>query len=267
MKLLKITEHEYSGFEEAFEQVEELSLKQISPRIIDGEAGVTVNGSTISEYDSAFLEIPKKNAVFGRVLLEAIEEKDINVNYPSTAFFVMAKKNYLYYVLHQRNISAPKTVAVASEKATRNVEKELKGPLIARKLEELEENERKKLDEVNDIQDFAEGSEYEEDVLLFHEYTNADKYRCLVIGDNIISLQDTSEDWRFYEDSLQYSNLSSDQKELVIDAVKAVGTPYAEVVLRGNEVFDINPNPDLEMYSDLSGKNIYGSVAEALKDE
>jgi len=266
MKLLKVTEN-YDGFSEVFEDVEELKLEQISPQIIDGKSGVTADRASISEYDSAFMEIPPKNAVFGRVLLEAVEQKEVRTNYPSTAFFVMSKKNYLYYVLHQRDIPAPKTVVVGTEKAARNIEKELKGPLVARRLEEQEETERKKLDEVSGIQEFAAGSEYEEDLLIFHEYSNDDKYKCLVLGDSMISLQDTSEGWKFDDSSLQYSNLSTDQKEIVMSAMKAVGTPYGEVILRGNKVFDINPNPDLEMYSELSGKNIYRNVAEVLKDE
>ncbi len=267
MRLLKITDQEHGQLDREFDEVESAGIDDISPQIINGEKSVVVNGSSISDYNSAFLEIPSKNAIFGRVLLEAIEEENVTVNYPSIAFFVMAKKNYLYYVLHQKDIPAPRTVAVASEKAARNVEKELKGPLVARRIEDMEEVERKKLETVDGIHDFAEGSEYEEDILLFHEYSNGDKYKCLVIGDSILSLQDTSDNWRFDNSSLQYSNLSSDRKETVKKAARAVGTRYAEVILRGDEITDINPNPDLQMYSDLSGKNIYGSVAEVLKNE
>lgn len=250
-----------------FDEVEEASLEDLAPEVVGGRADVKVGGEPAAGFDAAYLEIPSRNAVFGRVLLEMLEEKGVRVNHPSTAFFVMAKKNYLYHVLHQRGVPAPKTVSVATEKAARNVEKHLKGPLVARRLEELEETERKKLDKVEEIQEFAEGSEYEEDLLLFHEYSNGGKYRCLVAGDSLVSLEDGSDGWRFDSDSLKYSNLSDEQEEVVRKSVNAIGTPVAEVVLRGNKVFDVNHDPDLGLYAETSGKNLYRSVAEVLRGE
>ncbi len=234
---------------------------------MEGEVDVKIEDKVAGDYDAVFAEIPSKNAVFGRVLLEMFQEKNVSTNFSSTAFFIMAKKNYLYYILHQKDIPAPKTVSVATEKAARNIEKELKGPLIARRLENLEESEKKKLETVEQIQGFAEGSEYEEDIILFHEYSDGDKYRCLVAGDQIISAQDSSEDWKFQEDNLKYSNLSDSQEEIVKRTAEAIGTPTAEVFLRGEKVFDVNPNPDLELFSNVAGTNVYESVAEALKQE
>lgn len=234
---------------------------------MNGEADVKIGEKTAEDYGAVFAEIPPKNAVFGRVLLEMLQEKGVSLNFSSTAFFIMGKKNYLYYILHQKDIPAPKTVSVATEKAARNIEKELKGPLIARRLENLEETEKKKLETVEQIQGFAEGSEYDEDIVLFHEYDDGDKYRCLVAGDQIISARDSSEGWKFQEDNMKYSNLSDSQEEIVKKTAEAIGTPTAEVFLRGEKVFDVNPNPDLELFSDIAGTKVYESVAEALKNE
>lgn len=267
MELLKITDLEHPELDGMFEDVTQVRMEQVSPQITGGLQNVSANGEPISNYDSAFMEIPPENAVFGRVLLELTEELEVNTNYPSTAFFVMSKKNYLYHVLHQKNISAPRTVAVATEKAGRNIDKQVDSPLIARRIEEMKETERKKLDTEEQIQGFTEGSNYEEDILLFHQHNPGDKYRCLVVGDQVISLQDDSDSWKFSKDSLKYSNISSEQRELVRKAVKKIGTRYAEVVLRGNQIFDINPNPDLQLYKDISGKNPYEPLSRLLKGE
>lgn len=200
-------------------------------------------------------------------MLEMIEEQNVRANQYSTAFFIMAKKNYLYYILQQKDIPAPKTASIATEKAARNIEKELETPVIARKLEELEETERKKLETEDEIYGFAEGSEYEEDVLLFQEYSEEDKYRCLVIGDQVISLKDSSDDWKINEDSLKYSNLSDTQKKIVKEAARKIGISFAEIHLRGEKVYDINPNPDIELFEQNAGKNIYEAVAEVLKED
>lgn len=264
-KLLKITDREYEELDDLFDEVEEVDLDQVAPEVVNGKKDVRIAGNSVEEYDAAYVEVPPKNAVFGRVALEMIREKGVKTNQSSTGFFIASKKNYLYYVLHEKDIPAPKTVAVATDKASRNIEKELRGPLIARRLENLEESETKKLDTVQEISEFAEGSEYDQDILLFHEYNSGDKYRCLIAGNQIISLRDRSEGWRFDRDSLSYSNISDKQKEVVDKTRKALGTPILEVKLRGKEVYDLEPNPDLELFKDVSGKNAFEDAAEVLK--
>lgn len=266
-KLLKITERDYEKFEEIYDEVEEAAIDEVAPEVIEGKKDVKISGESIEQYDAAYIEVDPKNAVFGRVALEMIIEKGVKTNHTSTGFFIAAKKNYLYYVLHEKNIPAPKTVVVATEKASRNIEKELRGPLIARKLESLEKSESKKLDTVKDITEFAQGSEYDDEILLFHEYNSGDKYRCLVAGDQIISLKDRSENWSFDEESLSYSTISDKQRKVTKKTSEALGTPVIEVKLRGEEVYDINPNPDLRLFTEVSGKNAFEAAAGALKSD
>lgn len=225
------------------------------------------NGSAASEFDAIFAEIPEKNAVFGRVLLEMVEEKGINVNYPSTAFFIMSKKNYLYHVLHEKKIKAPKTVSVASKKAGRNLSKHLDFPAVARRLKEMEETEKTLVEDEEAARKFLEGVNYPEEVILFQELSEGEKYRCLYTGGDVISLEDRSEGPWLSEDSLQYSSLPTGLEEIVENAAQGIGTPVAEVLLRGGEVIDVKPNPDLQMYTEISGKNAHEAVAEVLKGE
>lgn len=267
MKFLKIRDEEESELDEHFEEVTRADIEKMAPEVMDGESDVKFQGTSVEEYDAAYAEIPKKNAVFGRVLLEMMEERNVSLNYPSTAFFIMAKKNYLYSVLHEKNIPAPKTVAVADQKAVRNIEKHLKGPLVARKLEDLKETERTKIDEVEQISEFAEGLEYGGSVLLFHELRKGDKYKCLAAGENTITLKDSSENWKVQEEKLKYANPSSELKELVQKTRKRIGTKVAEVIIRDGEVIDVEPNPDLELYREKSGKNAAKMVAEAIKGD
>lgn len=268
MKLLKITDdREFEEFDELFEETRHIDIEQVSPSVIDETIDVKIDGESIKEYDGAFLRIPRKNAVFGRVLLEIMEENGLKMNYSSTAFFTMAKKNYLYYVLHDKDIRAPKTVAVASEKAVRNIDKELEFPVIGREFENMTETETSRLEDMEAVKEFAEGVEYGEDVLLFQESVEGDKYRCFIAGDTVISLADKSEGWQIGKDNLNYSTLSQDIQELVKKTRKALGTPVAEVLIKDDQVIDVNPNPDLETYTDISGKNAFEAVAKELKEE
>lgn len=267
IKLLVISDRTGEEFEEFFEEVDTIEVAEVSPEVIDGEKRVKAGDEFVEKYDAVFAEIPSKNAAFGRVLLETIEEKGITVNNPSTAYFTAAKKNYLYYVLKERGIPSPDTIAVAEEKAARNIDRHLDLPMIGRRLENLEVTEEQKLDSVDEIEGFYEGTEYGEDVLVFQEYSDAETYRCLVIGDDIISLKEDSDGWKFTGDKLKYSNISDDQKQQVKDACSSLGTSVAEVLMRGNKIYDINPDPDLSLYSENAGKNIFAEIAEELKEE
>ncbi|MFB6191208.1 MAG: RimK family alpha-L-glutamate ligase [Candidatus Nanohaloarchaea archaeon] len=266
MKLLIAAESHVPEFEEFFEEVEHIDIDNLSPEIIEGKSDVRADEDTVRKFDAAFLRLPPRNAIFGRVLIETMQELGVHTNYPSTAFFVMSKKNYLYYVLNERGLPAPRTVAVATEKAARNIEQELELPAVGRRFEDLEETESRKMYGIEEVKDFVQGSEYEEDVLLFHELKDGEKYRCLVVGDRVISVEDSSDGWRFSKDSLKYSNVSDEKKETVRETARAIGAPVAEVLMRGEQVFDLNPNPDLEMYTEVSGKNAYSMVADHLKE-
>lgn len=267
MKLLKISDRDLEGLDDYFEETERVEVSEVAPEVINKKLDVKSNDTSITEYDAVYADIPVKNAVFARVMLEMLEDLRTPANYSSTGFFVMAKKNYLYYTLHEQDIPAPKTAVFATEKASRSLEKELKGPIIGRKLEDLEEVENKKLETVDEIHGFAEGTEYEEDLLIFHELEKGDKFRCLVIGDDVISVKDDSDGWRFSKDNLKYSNISDEKEEIVKTAIRKIGTPMAEVLLHGNKIYDIRPNPDLEMFTEVSGKNAFEKIAEKLKEE
>jgi glutathione synthase/RimK-type ligase-like ATP-grasp enzyme len=266
MKLLKITDREIPELDRHFEDVEKVSIEEVAPEVIDNEPYIRVKDIPIKQYDAVYANIPEKNAVFGRVLLEVIEEKGIPVNYSSTSFFAMSKKNYLYSVLHDKNVLSPKTAVIGDEKSARNLENHLKGPLVARKFEGFEESERKKIDTVEDIGGFTEGIEYGENFILFQEFSNGDKYRCLVAGENLVSLEDSSDSWAVGKESLRYSNIPNDIEDLVIKAKRSLGTRTAEVLVRDEEIIDVNPNPDLDIYADISGKDVYKMVAEAMKN-
>ena len=267
MKLLKITDQELPELDEYFEEVRSEELEQIAPEVRDKKSDVKIEGVSIEEFDSVYADIPPENAIFGRVLLEIIEEKGVNLNYSSTSFFIMSKKNYLYHVLHEKSVPAPQTAVIADQKAARNLENHIKGPLVARKFKGLVEAERTKIEKVEGIHEFADGVDYGENILLFNELRQGDKYRCLVAGDTVISLEDTSEGWEIQKEDLTYSNIPNDLEEVVLHAAEAIGTKTAEIVLRDGKVVDANPNPDLEMYTKTSGKDAYKAVAEALKED
>lgn len=267
MKLLKVTETEYSQFEEMFEEVDKVPVERLAPEVVDGRSSVRLNGATAAKYDVAFLEIPEQKPVFGRVVAEMLGEHGLGLNYSGMAFFIMAKKNYLSYVLHQKNVAAPETVSLASEKASRNVQEHLDFPVVARKYDEMKLVESNLIEEQDQLAELAEGIEYGEDMVLLQEYMEGDKYRIFYCDGVVASLEDRTEGWRISSDSLQYSNVSSEIRDEVKKAMDRIGARYGEVLVRSGEIVDINPNPDLEKFTSVSGKNAFEKTAEILRSE
>lgn len=267
MELLLISEDEQEEFQEFFDEVNHVEIDEVSPEIIDGNTDVKLGNRSITEYDYGFMQIPAENCVFGRVLLEMIEEKGLNLNYPSTGFYIVSKKNYLYNVLHEKNVDAPKTVVIASEKAARNLEKELELPVIGKRFDNFKQAEVKKLEEYDEIEGFVEGMEYGETLLVFQEYHEGEKYRCMVAGDTVISLKDKTEGWKVQKENLHYSSMSQDLEDKVLSATRKIGIPVCEVLIQDEQIVDVKPNPDLELYTDISGKNAYQAVADVLKED
>lgn len=266
MKVLEITEEEKQEFNEVFDEKKHVSLEELAPEVVDSRSDVKINGESVSDFDAVYAQIPQKNAVFGRVLLEMIEEKGVESNLSSTGFFIMAKKNYLHHVLQEKNIESPDTAVIASEKPVRNLENFLDLPLIAKKLKNLVEVELTKIESEEGLKEFAEGIEYGEDLIIFSEHTPGDKYRCLVTGDDVISLKDNTEGWKIKTDNLQYSNISTELEQRVLSTRKAIGANVAEVLVQGENVVDVNPNPDLALYTDVSGKNAFEKAGNVLGD-
>jgi len=268
MKLLTITDEDHlEKLEDYFETHDQTTMDKIAPEVVNSKADVKIEGRPIDEYDCIYAEIPKKNAVFGRVMLEMVEEKGIRTNYSSTSFFIMAKKNYLYYILHEQQIPTPKTVTLADEKAGRNIERELDYPLVGRRIENLEPHESQKLENEEELKTFLDGIEYDDEVIILQEHEETEKYRCLVAGEQIISVKEDDDNWKFSEKNLKYSTISDNQKKIVTNVVKKIGTNVAEVLLKGQKVYDVNPNPNLEMYMNISGKDSFNAVAEAIKED
>lgn len=267
MELLIVGENEQEEFENLFDEVNHIEIDEVSPEIIDGHTDVKLGDHSIGEYDYGFMQIPAENCVFGRVLLEMIEEKGLELNYPSTGFYIVSKKNYLYNVLHEKNVDSPKTVVISSEKAARNLEKELELPVIGKRFDNFKQAEMKKIEEHDEIQGFVEGEEYGESLFVFQEHHEGEKYRCMVAGETVISLKDKTDDWKIRKDNLHYSSMSQDLEDKVISTTKKIGIPVCEVLVQNKQIVDIKPNPDLERYTDISGKNAYQAVAEVLKED
>lgn len=267
MKLLKVTETEFPGLGDSFEEVEKIPVSQLAPEVVDGDSNARMNGTTVRDYDAAFLEIPLQNPVFGRVLMEMVEESGLNLNYASTAFFIMAKKNYLSYVLHQKSVESPKNVCAASPKASRNVGKYLEFPIVARRFDDLRESESTLLESQEELDEFTEGIEYGDDLVIFRERVKGDKYRVFYCDDSIVSLEDRTDGWKHSREKLHYSNISNELSEEVKRCMRAIGTDYGEALVKGGSVVDVNPNPDLETYREVSGKDVVEATEEMLKGE
>jgi len=126
IKLLKITDREHEELDEFFEETDRIELDQVAPQVVDGDTNVKVGDKAIADYDACFAEIPPKNAVFGRVMLEMIEEKNVKSKPVFDCLLHNGKEKLSLLYTTRKDIPTPKTAIIATEKAARNIEKSWK---------------------------------------------------------------------------------------------------------------------------------------------
>ncbi|MDY6769225.1 MAG: hypothetical protein SVW02_03915 [Candidatus Nanohaloarchaea archaeon] len=268
MNLLIIADDEHleERFQEHAETVDRASLADV--RIVAGEgADVLVDGEALDAYDALYLQPNPKTAIFSRVFLETLLDQDIETNVGPTAFFILSKKSYLYQVLAEKNVPIPPTAAVSTEKGVSGLEEDLSYPLIGKKFEGFERRDMNLLESEEELSSFVEHMDHGDHVLVLQEQVDGDVYDCLYIDGTVVSLKLEDDGWRKRsgEASESYHSISSDLKDVVSATAASIGADICRVRLVGGTVVDAALDPGLERFQEISGKNVYGNVADMLE--
>lgn len=255
-------------FSNYFEEVDKKSLADV---LIDTEKGdnVLVDGESIESWDAVYIDPEPKAFNYLRVLIEGLGQKDISCNLDPSSIFILAKKPYLFSVLAERDISIPDQVAISTEKGLTELEKDVDFPVVAKKYSNFELGEAKIFDQFDNLKSFTEISEHGKDFIMIQEYSDEDLFDVLYINGNLISLKLEESPWEASESSSvakKYHSISTDQKKTVEEAVSSLGTRLCQIRMKGNEIVDIDSSPDLEVFKEKSGKNIYGRISDMLKE-
>ncbi len=269
MNLLTITDDDtlVDRLQEHIDTVDQASVADT--RIVAGEeTEVLVDGEPVDSYDALYLAPNTRIAIFSRVLLETLIDRDITTNIGPTAFFILAKKSYLYHVLSERDVPIPPTATVSTENGVSGLEEDLSYPLIGKKFEGFERRDMSLLESEDELSSFAEHLDHGDHFLVLQEKVEGDVYDCLYIDGTVVSLSLEGEGWRKRsgDASESYHSISSELEEVVVEAATSIGADICRVRLVGDTVVDAALDPDLERFHEVSGKNVYGNVAEMLED-
>lgn len=269
MNLLIITDDEQ--FEEAFQDYfDDVTTKSIASVRIDAGNGeqVLVDGEQIDHYDALYMDPEPKTAIFSRVFLEVLLEKDINTNIDAATFFILAKKNYLPQVLEEKQIPIPATAVVSTEKGVSGIEEHLDFPLVGKKFEGFVRRDMNLLESDDELRSFVEHMDHGKHVLVLQEYVEGDVFDCLYVDGDIVSLKLEGDSWRVQaeESKETYHSISSDLEEIVEHTAQSIGADICRIRLVDGNVVEAYLDPDLERFTQISGKNMYRNVADYLKD-
>lgn len=250
-----------------FDEVDNYSLADV---LIDTEGEILVDGENVETWDSIFIDPEPKAFNYLRVLVETIDQKDVSCNLDPSSIFVQGKKPFLFSVLSERGVSIPDQVAISTEKGLTEIERELEFPVVAKKYSNFELAESKVFNQFDNLKAFSELSEHGKDFIMIQEYSEEDVFDILYIDGEMISLKLEASPWETGETASvgkKYHSISKDQRDAVEKAVKSLGTRISRVRLCGDKVVDMDSRPDLVEFKEKSGKNVYGRVADALKEE
>jgi len=253
-------------FEEHFEEVEEKSLAD-TMITMNGGSEVLINGEDIETWDAVYIQPESKAVQFSRVLMETLSLKEIHCNL-NTSVFIPVKKPYLLQVLSEKEVKTPVQTSISTEKGLTEIEKEVEFPVVTKKYRNLDLEETKIFDNFENLKKFCENTEHGESFVVIQEYSEEDVFDILYIDGDIISLKLEDNPWSSEEVVTgKYHSLSDKQKEVVKDAVSAIGLKICSLRLNGTEVMDVKNDPQLERFREESGKNVYGRVASMLEGD
>ena len=266
MNLIDISQEVNSEIEQNFEEYSHVNVENVSPITGGNMLEVKTSEGNISEFDAARVKIPSSNAVFGRVLLDTIQDLNVPTNHSANGFFTMSKDNYLAYVLNQKDVPSPNMVVCYSEKSSRNLSNHLDYPVVAKRIVSNKTESTKILTGDEDAQEFA--SEGGKDTLsMFYELNRGKKYRLLLTSEFEATIEEKGQEQVFTGEDLQYSTAPKQVQETARKAKRAVGAKICEVKIRNGEVTDMKPNPDLEEFRDVTGKDSHKAVCRELKEQ
>lgn len=269
MNLLVVADDEelQEGFSDNLEDVSHASVADI--RITAGkESTVLVEGRPVEEYDAVYLDPELRVAIFSRVFLETLRERDIRANLGPTAFFVIAKKSYLFQVLAEKDVPIPPTATVSTEKGISGVADDLSFPLVGKKFEAFRRRDMSLIEDEESLRSFVEHMEHGKHLLLLQELVEGEVYDSLYLDGEVVSIKLEGEGWRKRSGDAteSYHSAGSDIADVADDAAKAIGADICRIRTVGGTVVEANLDPDLGRFQSVTGKNVYGSVIEYLEE-
>ncbi len=270
MKLLIIADNDEEEqladrFSTYFDDVTTKSIANVRIDAGNGE-DVRIGGEKVDDYDALYLQPKPQTAIFSRVFLEVLLEKNITTNVDAASFFILAKKNYLFQVLEEKDIPIPATAIVSTEKGISGIAEHIDYPLVGKKFEGFVRRDMNMLEEEDELRSFVEHMDHGDHVLILQEFIEGDVYDCLYVDGDIVSLSLSGDSWRVRsgEAKESYLTISSELKEIVEQTAHSIGADICRVRLVDGKVTEAYLNPDLERFTEVSGKNMYEKVAAYL---
>lgn len=253
-------------FENYFEEIDQRSLADVMIKARK-KSEILIDGEPIESWDALYLEPHPKAFNFSRVFLEIINQKEIKTNIDSSSLFILSKKPYLFNVLTEKQVPKPTTSSISTERGLTEIEDDLDFPVIVKKYEKMEKKEVKIIETFEELKSFSENSEHGENYFIIQEYEEKEVFEVLYIDGQKISLKTEGNPWKSESEiKRKYHSLSDKQKEVVEKAAKALGSKICSLRLNGEEVTDMNPDPQLTLFKEKSGKSVHSRIANLLKN-
>jgi glutathione synthase/RimK-type ligase-like ATP-grasp enzyme len=258
-------EDETEKFRKHFEEIEKKSLADTS--IYSGKTPeIFIEDEKITSEHILYINPRPEAFNYTRVLTEAMTQTQTSSNLNPSSMFILMKKPYMIKVLTEKDVPSPTQASIATKRGITGLENDIEPPFILKKYSgfELDYIERfESFDDISGLDDLNQEKEF----VVIQEIPEGDFYDVLYIDGEKISLKLEEDIWSDEDLSRHYHSLSDSQKQIVEDASKAVGTDICRIRLKGEKVMDMDVRPELEMFEKQSGKNVYGRIADALKEE
>lgn len=254
-------------FSEYFDSVATQSIASVRIDAGNGE-NVLVGGERVDDYDALYLDPKPKTAIFSRVFLEVLLERNIATNLDAASFFILAKKNYLFQVLKEKHVPIPPTAIVSTERGVTSIHDHLDFPMVGKKYEGFNRRDVSLLESADELESFVEHMDHGKHVLLLQEFVEGDVFDSLYVNGDIVSIKLESDGWRIQADDAKetYHTIPSSLEDVVEKTATSIGANICRIRLVDGKVAEAYLDPNLGRFTDISGKNMYEKVADYLQE-
>jgi ribosomal protein S6--L-glutamate ligase len=258
-----------------FEQVDEISLKDIEINFSGKNSEVLYRGVPLGKYDCIYAKGSFRYAPLLRSASYLLTDKTYMPIKPS-AFTIAHDKLLTQLKLQQKNIPMPKTYLSATTEAAKNILKKINYPIIMKFPQGTQGKGVMFADSFASASSMLDALSALKQPFLIQEYveTGGVDFRAIVIGDKVVAAMKRKADANEIRANIHAGGvgetveLDSLTKKVAVDAARAIGADICGVDMlestKGAVVIEVNISPGLQGISSITKTDIADLISKFL---
>ena len=265
MRIALVGEEEYDIFVRLKEHIEAdyIPISEIGLSTINSKSRIDRNAKGLAGYDAVFLQVDARLMLFVEPLLDELADNGISCQVKPTAFNIIANKPYTFVSLASRGIPIPKMRSVASGSGIEGAVEGLEFPILIEAYRDLDRTQTMILTDQKSLYPFLRSIPFQYNLIMIQELLQEPLIESLVIADEVFSMRHAWNEERLeHVQKAQSIKMSSELRQIAIDATKALGIDIARVKMIAEKIISVDPIIEAERFEKVLGIDVAKEIAK-----